>query len=56
MINDDTQCLNDVSEGLDKAIREVNSDEPEEAKGKVNVPGCMPRIVRFGGRIPRSGC
>jgi hypothetical protein len=37
-VNDDLQCLNGVSEGLEKVIQEVNAGEPNGAKGKGKMP------------------
>lgn len=44
MVKDDLQCLNDISEGLEKTIREVSSHEPDGGKGKGKMPAAHPEL------------
>lgn len=44
MLNDDLQCLNDVSEGVEKTVREVTSDGPNGAEGKGKMPAVCPEF------------
>lgn len=44
-VNDNLQCLNDVSEGLEKAIQEVDTSEPNGAKGRGKMPAVCPELL-----------